>query len=95
MSGLRWRRSTQVDGYESHDGAWVIEHAEAYTECERAHPMRDGTFHDGGEEHSYRYWILWRDGDAGDRYDAGGTLRQMKASAEGALGGVAVTQDAK
>ena len=79
---LKWRRTNKTDGYESTDGKWVIEHQMAYTNCEAAHPMRNGGYHDGGEEHEYMLWVLWREDINGERVDAGPTLRGMKAAAE-------------
>jgi hypothetical protein len=80
---LTWKRSAKVEGYEA--GRWVIEHAEAYTLCENPHPQGKGNpYCGGGEEHPYRYWIVWKgdEGESGSRFDAYTTLREAKDAVE-------------
>jgi hypothetical protein len=81
---LKWRRSEKVDGYESTDGVWVIEHAVAYTFCENPHPQGKGNpYCYGGEEHAYKFWTLWRDdGSEPVKEDSDDTLASLKAFAE-------------
>lgn len=41
------------DGLITEDGRFLIVSGTFYTSCDGPHPMRDGSYHEGGEEHEY------------------------------------------